>query len=654
MTAIVSNKLWAPEERLAWQPPEALTVSECADKYRVLRRSAKSGQWETDFQPFLRGIMDAFAVPSVEEIWFMKPSQVGGTEALLNMLLYAVLQDCGDSLVVLPTEDLAREIATDRFDLMVDDCDRMKAMLSTIEGENIKLKKTFSGMTVYFAWAGSPTALASRPIRYLFLDEIDKYPAFTGDEASPLSLAKERTESYRLSRKIVYMSTPTTETKYIYQGESTCAARFRYFVPCPHCGHRQMFDFKNVMFGTERDSRIVERIAWYECESCAGQIYNDSKRDMVLRGEWVDINSSLKYEECMRENQPRRVGFQLSRLYSVQHSFGAVAAEFLDSKSHPERLMNWRNSWMAEVWSERVETKTIMQLQENVSPLEQLTCPRDSIALTCGIDQGQRGFWFTVIAWQRDMTCHLVHYGFLTAWEDLTKLVWENTYQIEGEEENDEGEMLYMKIWRSAIDTGGSRYEGDDMTQTEAAYAWLRQFGRGRVFGFKGASGRIKSGRRMHISKIDKTPANKPIPGGLSLLLVDTPSVKEAIHFRLEIEPAHSGRFTFHHGTGEDYMKHLHAEEKRRNRKGLYEWVKISNNNHLLDATVIAFALADVECQGGLRVLRNVRQRLQKVNMRTVPENQPPVEIIKKPAPFPQRRRRVISRGPGQSWVKSW
>jgi hypothetical protein len=33
------------------------------------------------------------------------------------------------------------------------------------------------------------------------------------------------------------------------------------------------------------------------------------------------------------------------------------------------------------------------------------------------------------------------------------------------------------------------------------------------------------------------------------------------------------------------------AEEKRRNRQGFYEWVQVRPTNHLLDCTVIAFAL---------------------------------------------------------------
>ena len=108
------------EEVEAWTPPEDLTVSECADKYRVLgREAAKPGQWETSFVPFLRDIMDSFAMDAIEEIWFVKPTQTGGTESLLNMILYAALQDPSPAMIVEPIEGLAVEISQDRIDQMV-------------------------------------------------------------------------------------------------------------------------------------------------------------------------------------------------------------------------------------------------------------------------------------------------------------------------------------------------------------------------------------------------------------------------------------------------------------------------------------------------------------------------------------------------------
>lgn len=66
--------------------PEKLTVSQWAEKYRILDESSNfSGQWSNDITPYLVGIMDAFNDPYIQEINFCKPTQVGGTEAMQCM-----------------------------------------------------------------------------------------------------------------------------------------------------------------------------------------------------------------------------------------------------------------------------------------------------------------------------------------------------------------------------------------------------------------------------------------------------------------------------------------------------------------------------------------------------------------------------------------
>ena len=71
------------------QRPEELTVSEWAEKYRVLDESSNiSGKWSNSITPYLVGIMDSINDPHIREIYFCKSSQVGGTEALINILGY--------------------------------------------------------------------------------------------------------------------------------------------------------------------------------------------------------------------------------------------------------------------------------------------------------------------------------------------------------------------------------------------------------------------------------------------------------------------------------------------------------------------------------------------------------------------------------------
>jgi phage terminase large subunit GpA-like protein len=588
---------WWNEELTLLKPPEILTVSEVADKYRILGRgSSKPGKWETDFIPYLRSIMDAFAMDSIQEIWFVKPSQSGGTETLLNMLLYAALQDPGPTLIVEPTENLADEISQERLASMIQMTPELREIESP-DDEPTKKKKVFQSMTVYLAWSNSPTSLASRPIRYCFFDEINKYKRFSGEEASPLALGKERTNTFIFNRKLVYVSTPTVGQGYVTRGEEKCEARFRYHVLCPHCGHKQILIFDQVQFSEFKDDlQKVERFSYYECERCKEKIFNDAKGEMVRRGQWIDLISGLPFDECLRKIKPKRIGFQINRLYSPWHSFGMVAREFLESKDYGEKLMNWKNSWMAEPWVERFETSSEAEIFTNTVDIPPLIIPNGCVAVTCGIDPSDDGFYFAVLAWRPDMSVHLVQYGFLPTWADVTSLVWESHYEIEGSD-------IQLPVWRAAVDTGGGQKEGKDLTMTEEAYDWLRRYGRGKVYGGKGMS--HQSTHRIRVTKIDKTPKGKIIPGGIILLLIDSSSFKDAVHYRLQVEAGNPGRFTFHREVGEDFVSHLLSEEKRVDYKtGRAEWVKIRQANHWLDATVLAFVVADPELFGGVKIVR--------------------------------------------------
>lgn len=622
------EKRFANELRAALKPPENLTVTQIADKYRVLGRgAAKPGRWQTSFVPFMADIMDAFSQDCIDEIWFVKPSQTGGTESLLNMLLYAIILDPGPAMLIEPTEALADEISQERLDQMIKATPELVELQSE-DSDPTKKKKSFQSMTVYLAWSNSPTSLASRPIRYCLFDEVDKYKKFSGEEASPLALGKERTNTYILNRKLVYVSTPTLDTGYITRGEENCQSRFRYHIACPHCGGLQTLTFDRVIFDKELPLEEIEETAWYECSQCDGKIFNDQKAELVRRGRWIDLNSGLKFSDCIKEIQPSSVGFQISRLYSPWHSFGMVAAEFLRSKDHPERLMNWRNSWMAEPWVERFETKSEEELFLNAIDIDPLTVPAGSVALTAGIDPSGDAFWYVVLAWKSDMSPHLVQYGFLPTWQDVNSLIWESHYQIENTEN-------FLPIWKSGIDTGGGQIEGHAQSMTEMAYDFLRKFGRGRIFGCKGIS--HQSTQKIKVSKIDKMPDGKPIAGGITLLNLDSGAFKDAISYRLHIPEGEAGRFTFHRETGSDFISHLLSEEKRINFKtGQSSWVKVKRSNHWLDACQIAYALADPELFGGVKVGRS------KPVAKHQQETKESISSSKSPAPF------------SKDWRASW
>jgi len=587
---------WWPEELRAWEPPEDLSVSEWSDKYRILTfKAAKNGPWETSFNPVMRSIMDAFSSDCVREIWIEKPAQAGGTDSILNMVGWAITEDPGTTLIVEPNEDLAVELSTDRLDDMVHHCDHLMEMVVNERDDLLAKKKNFSTMTVYFGWAGSAISLASRTVRYVFFDEVNKYGKWTKEEASPLALGVERTATFEDMAKIAYASTPTIDDGYITKGEEACSARFRYVITCPECGHKQTFRLEQVKFGEDHTPAVVEDTAWYECEKCSGKIHEDQRMELVRRGEWMDIISGLSFDECISKLRPRSVGFQFNRLYTPWFSFGKVAAKFLVTHSIPEDFMNFVNSWMGEAWKQKAESITTHELEKNKTDLPALVCPANTVALTCGIDPGQGGFWFVVVAWTRPMTPHVIHYGFVTTEEEINAIIHEHGYSVEQIDR-------LLTVWRGGMDTGGSKYDDDDMTMTERAYLWIRLHGAGKIVGTKGMSSN-RTGYKIRITKIDKTPKGKPLPGGVVLYNLDTARFKDAIHMRLGLEEGQPGRLTFHSDTKHDIFSHISAEEKIQTKRGVYEWVA-KGANHLFDCLVIAFALADPEANGGVAVLR--------------------------------------------------
>ncbi|MBQ3658697.1 MAG: phage terminase large subunit family protein, partial [Bacteroidales bacterium] len=54
----------------------------------------------------------------------------------------------------------------------------------------------FLGMELVFVGANSPSQLSSRPVRYVFYDEADKFPLRAGNDADPFKLAAERTAAH--------------------------------------------------------------------------------------------------------------------------------------------------------------------------------------------------------------------------------------------------------------------------------------------------------------------------------------------------------------------------------------------------------------------------------------------------------------------------
>lgn len=578
---------WLPKEIQAWKPPERLTVSEWADRYRIMdsKTSAFPGRWRTDRTPYLREVMDQYNNPEVEDIVFCCASQVGKTETLLNIMGFIIDQDPNPALIVYPTLALAEFASENRLQPMIELAPSLKEKYDARASDRLELQ--FTGMYLVLSGANSAASLASRPVRYVLFDEVDKFQDNLGKEADPISLAKERTKTF-YNRKHFMASTPTIEYGPIWQELMSCDVVKQYYVPCPHCGHYDTLKLKNIQWPNEinDEPQKVRDVALYICSECGGVIEDKHKAEMLRHGEWRSVKYTKEgtWEPAeYPENRIRKVGYHLNSIYSPWLTFGDVASQFLSSKDFPEKLRNFVNSWLGEPWRDKSSVLISDIVLEKQGEHERGQVPDFGLMLTAGVDIQLDHMWYEIRAWGERLTSGLVDYGVVETWDDLEKVLFARRYQ------NASGQEFMVSL--AGIDTG---------FRTDEVYEFCT-YHSNVCKPVKGASTRLTA--PYSISRIDKGQFS-----GLMLYNIDTHYFKDFIHGRLQKEVGDPGSWIVFKDCPREYAEHITAEQKvvrqdRRTGRTVEEWVPVSSHarNHLLDCAVYSAAVAEI---GGIRYLQ--------------------------------------------------
>ncbi|HEY3493634.1 MAG TPA: terminase gpA endonuclease subunit, partial [Polyangiaceae bacterium] len=392
------------------------------------------GPFTLDRAPFVREVLRMVRHPDVEEITLCFAAQIAKTLICQLVVLYYMAEEPDECLHVMAKKDDAVSLNCDRYQKIVRASPRLAGFLTGAAHDMTREAIRFTnGSALHFASAQSPSDLASRTIRILILDETDKFVEFSGKEADPIALAMERTER-RTDRKILKASTPTTDRGYINQ-EFLQGDRRRFHVPCPHCGVYQVLYMPGIKWPEgERDpDRILDQnLAWYECGACAGRINDLDKVAMLRRGVWCPETMKVNEDGELEGEAPplRRLSYHLSRLYSTSsnHTFSRIAAQFLRNHKFPSKLMNFRNSWLAEVWEDKVEEVTAAHVRERVGGYIIGTVPSEAHVLTAGVDVQLDHLWYVIRAWGAYGESWLVRQGRVEDWEALHLILFDSRY----------------------------------------------------------------------------------------------------------------------------------------------------------------------------------------------------------------------------------
>lgn len=460
-------------------PPPRLTVSEWADEYRRLspEASAEPGRWRTSRTPYLRGIMDAANDTNVQTIVVMSSAQVGKTELLLNMIGYYIDYDPSPIMMVQPTEHMAEAYSKDRLAPMFRDSPSLRSKVKDVKSKdsgNTILHKKFPGGQLTMGGANSPAGLASRPIRIVLLDEVDRYPVSAGSEGDPVELVSKRTTTFT-NRKRVLVSTPTIKGASRIEVEYLDSTMEQWCLPCPSCGEYQPLDFDRLNLD---DAKM-------RCIECGfGFLETEWKANQQAAGKWV----------ARKEHSSSR-GFHLNELASPWKRWPVIIEEYRKAKeSGDETLKVWTNTSKGESWEiqgEQVEEEALLERCEEYAA----EVPDAVHILTASVDVQKDRLECEVVGWGLAAESWGVEYRKFYG-DPAQPLVWIELDQYLDRQFRKFDGSLYS-IAATCIDSGGHH--------TSEVYKFCKPRESRRVYAIKGQGGEgiplVKSATRTNYNR---------------------------------------------------------------------------------------------------------------------------------------------------------
>ena len=186
------------EAAAAARPPERLTVSQAAEKYRRLNNpGAYVGPWKNSTAPYLVEPMDVLQSLDFTGMVFVGPAQCGKTDMALNWIGYSAKCDPADMMLVQTSNTVARDFSIRRIDRLHRHSPAFGAcMLPGKQSDNV-FDKHYIGMLLTLAWP-SIGELSGKPIPRLWLTDYDRNGVFedVDGEGNGFDLARKRTTTF--------------------------------------------------------------------------------------------------------------------------------------------------------------------------------------------------------------------------------------------------------------------------------------------------------------------------------------------------------------------------------------------------------------------------------------------------------------------------
>lgn len=565
------------------------TVSEWANSYRMLssEAAAEPGRWRTERAPYQKAIMDAFTESGINVVVAKTASQIGKSDIMNNVIGRFSHLAPAPIMMLQPTIEMSQDYSKTRIAPMIRDTKVLKDIFKEVksrETSNTILSKQFPGGRLIMAGANSPAGLASRPIKILLADEVDRFPKSAGTEGDPVGLAAKRMTTF-WDRVMGLFSTPTNAGDSRIEDEYVTGTQEEWQHQCPNCDewhlltHRDMHtDYDSSIDKKGKKHVIVKAVTW-RCPDCGFGFTETEMRQAAQK--YIAQNASALAKGVR--------SFFVNCFASPWVNWSDVMQEWLEAQGDPEREKVVVNTRFGEAYEPKGNFENhqqFMRRRENYGA----ELPDGVLLLTAAVDVQDNRLEYEICGWGMAEENWGIKKGVILGVPD-TQEVWDMLdEQLDKEYHFASGKGLIVA--RTFIDSGGH--------YTKETYAYCKKRFTRQRFVVKGSS-------VPGVPLIHKYSKVKLVRGTIPLVMIGTDSGKQYIMDRLSIEEP--GPKYFHwpldesdgiamqlnRGYDEYYFKGLIAETKEPRRKNgvlVYQWVNVAKDkrNEPLDLRVYNLA----------------------------------------------------------------
>lgn len=615
------------------KPPNRLPVAEAVKKYmRVPLDGGSSLPWDDTLTPYIIEPMNCLTSRRYDAVIFVGPARTGKSLALIDgWIVYTIVCDPADFLLIQMTEDKAREHSKKRLDRTFRVSKEVSKRLSPRTNDNNVHDKTFrAGNYLKIGW---PTVniMSSSDYRFVALTDYDRFPENIDGEGDAFSLASKRTTTFmsagmtlvesspgreitniKWSRTLPHEAPPTTGILSLYNRGD----RRRWYWPCPHCGeYFQPIKDNMVGFSLTDDPFEAGKNAYLQCPHCLSKIEHDQKRTLNNKGVWL-IEGQLIDKKGKITGNPRYsrfASFWMEGPAAAYQTWAQLVNKFVGAEQEYELTgseetlksvtnTDWGLPYLPKVAQEQRRSDELINRVEN---WEESVVPDGVRFLVATVDvqggkkrrfvvqvvgYGEKGERWVIdrfeitqsLRYDNNGECRRIDPGsYPEDWQVLITDVLEKTYPLQHYSHHEMGIMML------GVDSGG-----EDGVTDNAYKFWRRCRKEGlhrKVYLFKGdGHKRSKLITKSFPDNTSRSERRAQAKGDVPLYLLQTDQLKDRISSALSRDTVGPNYIHFPDWLDESFYDELTYEE--RDEKG--HWEKPGRGaNEAFDLMVYAHAL---------------------------------------------------------------